>query len=104
MTNVLSLLQVPTSNGYTQSDNQDLQQLQSAYGQQFDVQFMRMQVQDHVKDVRDMTQHYQNTSNEMIRGLIANTLPILRQHLALAEAVDRYVNQGQQQGCTGAQR
>lgn len=104
LANVMGELRVPSANGLTQEDRSDRQKLRPLYGTRFDLTFMQAQVQDHAQDVQNFARELQTTRTFQVSALAATTLPVLQQHLALAEAVQRYVVQSEQQGMAGQQR
>jgi putative membrane protein len=75
-----------------------MQQLAPMSGHPFDMVYMRDNVTGHEQAIRGVEQELQQTHNPAIRGLIMGGLPILEQHLALAEAVDNAIG-----GSGGAQ-
>lgn len=86
---VAGKLQVPLPDGVTQSDQQAMQKLSGISGQQFDQAYMQENVTNHQKDVQQIEQHLQQAHNPEVRGLLMGALPIIQQHLALAQAVNQ---------------
>lgn len=56
-------------------------------GEAFEHQFMQAQIKDHSDDIEKFSEQLKETQNARIRQFAAETVPILKQHLALARAV-----------------
>lgn len=56
-------------------------------GEAFERQFMQAQIKDHSDDIEKFSQELEDTQNARIRQFATETVPILKQHLALARAV-----------------
>jgi putative membrane protein len=54
-------------------------------GAEFDRAYMRDMVQDHEKDVRKFRQEAQHGGDADLKGFAQNTLPVLEQHLKMAQ-------------------
>lgn len=65
----------------------EMRRLEHLRGHAFDREFARYMVDDHRKDVRDFRQEARQGGP--IGRLARNTLPDLRKHLGIAEALDR---------------
>jgi putative membrane protein len=63
--------------------------LQPLQGREFESEFMKVQIKDHSNDIEKFTQQQNSTQNERIRQFATETIPILQQHLALAQAVEK---------------
>jgi putative membrane protein len=98
---VLNALEVKTGNGGTKEDKEATQKLRSQQGSAFDQQFMADQIKDHQGDIRDFNQELQSAQNPQVRSLVDVTLPMLRQHLALAQAVQHSLGGTSQQTMAG---
>lgn len=94
---VLNRLHADVSNSVTHEDQQDMHKLEPLHGHEFDRQFMHAQIKDHRGDIQKFQQELQATHVTPVKAFAMTTLPILRQHLALAEAVDHSLGAGQQQ-------
>jgi putative membrane protein len=66
-----------------------IDKLSKLSGPQFDKAYMKDQVKDHEKDVREFQQEAQNGTNPAIKQFASQTLPILQQHLELAKSTDK---------------
>jgi putative membrane protein len=65
--------------------------LQNLSGQQFDFQYARDQIQDHLMAI-DLFQKETNSGGDMdIRNLAGTTLPMLKDHLRLARSLESQV-------------
>jgi len=70
------------------SDHQkQISQLQSINALQFDRAYMTAMIQDHQNDVAKFQSQSSAAHSAPVRSLIANTLPVLQQHLDLARQV-----------------
>ncbi|HET6797552.1 MAG TPA: DUF4142 domain-containing protein [Gemmatimonadales bacterium] len=78
----------PSLNSEAQSN---VSQLQNLSGDQFDKAYMSMMIQGHQKDVIDFQSQSQSANSSQVRQLASNSLPILRQHLTLAQQVGSQV-------------
>ncbi|HET8995147.1 MAG TPA: DUF4142 domain-containing protein [Acetobacteraceae bacterium] len=95
LASVLNRLHSNVSNGVTHEDRQDMQKLEPLHGHAFDRQFMQAQIKDHHGDIQKFHQELQSTHDGSVRAFAVTTLPMLRQHLALAEAVDHSLGGGE---------
>lgn len=95
---VMHELHVPIPTDLSEQDKQRLDKLQALHGAAFDTQFMSMQVADRRHDISEYAKTERSTGDENVRAMTQGTLPILHQHLALAEAVDHAIggHDGQQ--------
>jgi putative membrane protein len=66
--------------------------LQNLTGQAFDVQYMRMMLQDHQKAIELFTSASQSTDPE-VRAFASKTLPTLRMHFNHARHVNNVAHQ-----------
>ena len=74
-------------NGPGQKSAMTLSELGSLQGDQFDRRFLEEQIKDHREDLGKFSDEIHATQNADVRSYASETLPILQQHLALAEAV-----------------
>jgi putative membrane protein len=89
-------VQLPTQAGHT--DMQEMSKLKSLSGQQFDKTYARAMVRDHRKDVQEFEHVAQTAKNPEVRAYAEQTLPTLKEHLALAEQLPG--NSGSTAGAT----
>lgn len=75
--------QIPST--VTPEDRKQYDQLSKLSGQKFDDAYAQLMVQEHEKDVRQFRQEAVNGSDPSVKELAANTVPILQEHLRLAE-------------------
>jgi putative membrane protein len=66
-----------------------LGELQAAHGTKFDAKYMEHQTSDHRKVIAAFEHEAQRGGNADLRRYAADTLPTLRQHLALAQSTVR---------------
>ena len=72
-------------------DSSDLateQRLREMKGQAFDAAYMHDMVQDHQQDIADFQHEAQDGKDPALRGFAQKYLPILQQHLRMAEAAE----------------
>jgi putative membrane protein len=93
---VAQKLQVALPTHPSQDAQQAAEQLRKLSGSAFDQQFMTIQVQDHQTDIQKFQQELSATSDPDIQHLVASALPILEQHLRLAEATQSLIQNGSQ--------
>ncbi len=60
-------------------------------GPDFDRSYMRSMVDDHTKDVADFQREAQQGRDPAVRGWAAQTLPVLQEHLRLAQTIESRV-------------
>ena len=88
---VLDRVQVPDKP--SSAAEQQMDQLKSMSGAQFDSAYMNDMVQDHEKAIRRFESESSNAQNPAVVAVVSGALPILQQHLALAEAVDAWLSE-----------
>jgi putative membrane protein len=76
----------------TSDQNDKINSLQSLSGSQFDQAYMSMMIQAHQTDVAEFENQNRNADSPQVRDFAARSLPVLRQHLSLAQQVGRPVN------------
>ena len=67
----------------------DVDQLQKKQGAEFDRAYMDHMVKDHKKDVSDFKKEANSGKDPDIKAFAAKTLPTLESHLAQAKAIDK---------------
>ncbi len=76
------------------SKNQNLYNDLSQYsGSEFDRHYMDKMVEDHKEDIKTFEDAAKNADNQEIRDWAKKTLPVLKQHLELAQQAKNDVNQ-----------
>jgi putative membrane protein len=78
---------VPTT--LDKKEQAHLDKLSKLSGPQFDKAYMKDQVKDHEKDVREFQEEAQNGTNPDIKQFASQTLPILQQHLDQAKSINK---------------
>ncbi len=81
-------------NGIGQDGHKTISQLEPLHGHEFDRAFIQDQIKDHTNDVQRYDAEIRSTQDSAIRRYAAETLPILQQHLALAQAVQTSMQGG----------
>ena len=71
---------------------QEVNRLQNLSGPEFDRAYMELMIQNHDKDVTHFENQARDADSRLVRDLAAKSLPVLRQHLSLAQQVGRQVN------------
>jgi putative membrane protein len=80
-------------NAALNSQHQDqVNQLQNLSGQQFDQAYMSLMIQDHQADVAKFDEQSRSADSPQVRTLAGQSLPILQEHLTLAQQVGSQVN------------
>jgi putative membrane protein len=78
--------------GLDQKHTALLQQLQDARGRQFDQLYIRQQVQAHQEAVDLFSNYAQSGDNPQLKQLASQALPTLREHLQMAQQLERQVS------------
>jgi putative membrane protein len=76
-------VQLPTQPSH--ADMQEMSKLKSLSGQKFDKTYANAMLKDHRKDVQEYEHVAQTAKNPEVRAYAEQTLPTLKEHLALAE-------------------
>lgn len=63
-------------------------QLEKKQGAEFDKMFAKDAVKDHKKDISTFEQVAKNTKDNDVKAFAEKTLPVLKEHLSLAEAAN----------------
>jgi putative membrane protein len=66
---------------------QAMSRLETLRGTNFDREFMKSQIEDHSRDVARFMRQHATIQNDRIRQFAGEAIPVLQQHLALAQAV-----------------
>lgn len=80
--NNLNLPQQPSS-----TEEADLKKLQGLSGAQFDKQLASSEVQDHRQDIAMFEKEAKSGQNPDLKSFAQQTLPVLRKHLQMAQAL-----------------
>jgi putative membrane protein len=70
-----------------QAADQALATLKTKHGAEMDAAFVQHAVDDHQKDIQEAEQDRRDAHSAAVKQLLANTLPVLRRHLRLAQAL-----------------
>jgi putative membrane protein len=76
----------------TSDQNDKINSLQNLSGPQFDQSYMSLMIQGHQTDVAQFETQSRNADSPQVRDFAARSLPILQQHLTLAQQVGSQVN------------
>jgi len=82
-------LKLPTSP--TADMIKEMREVEKHKGTAFDVSYLRTEISDHVKDIRDTKKEISSGHSCLIRAQARRELPVLRTHLALGRAALRVV-------------
>jgi putative membrane protein len=75
-----------------EANNQKLvDQLKALSGSEFDKQYMAAMVRDHRADIEEFSREAEKGHDADVKNFASDTLPVLREHLKLAEAAARAV-------------
>ena len=72
-------------------EHAELKKLETLSGTDFDRQFVRMAVDDHVKDIKEFEKASQKADDTELRAFAQKTLPTLREHLQSARSLQSTV-------------
>jgi putative membrane protein len=78
--------------GLTAAQQQEVNRLQSLSGSAFDRAYITVMVQDHQTDVAKFEDESRNADSPRVRDLAMQSLPVLQQHLSLAQRVAQLIN------------
>jgi putative membrane protein len=92
-------VQLPSEPG--EQSKQEMATLQSMSGAKFDTAYMQHMVQGHQQAVQKFKSEKGQAQSQPVEAVVGATLPIIEQHLALAQAVLSEIN-NQASGTTGS--
>jgi putative membrane protein len=78
--------------GLSAQQQQEVNRLQSLSGSAFDREYITMMVQNHQTDVSKFEDESRDADSPRVRELATQSLPVLRQHLSLAQRVAGLIN------------
>jgi putative membrane protein len=78
---------IPTET--SSSEQREVDRLQKLSGADFDKAYMDHMLRDHKKDVKEFEKASESATDTDIKAFAANTLPILQDHLRMAEELDK---------------
>jgi len=70
-------------------------------GAEFDLRFAALMTEGHGSLVQQIETAQKDVSNSQVKALLAETLPVLRDHLGMAEGLSGQIGAGNQKGQTG---
>jgi putative membrane protein len=80
-------LNVDLPDGVGQEGQKTMAKLGPLKGANFDSEFMQAQIKDHSDDLKKFAATQSSTTNDHVRQFISQTIPLLQQHLELAQSV-----------------
>lgn len=80
-----SKLSITAPGDVAPDQKQQADRLQNLSGDQFDKAYAKLMVQEHRKDVSEFKRAQQSAKNSDIKQYVDQTLPVLQQHLQMAE-------------------
>ncbi len=89
---------IPTAT--SSSEQRELDRLQKLSGADFDKAYMDHMLKDHKKDVREFQRTAQSGQDTDLKAFAANTLPVLQDHLKMAQDLDATVRNEKSQSKT----
>ncbi len=85
------LKQIAQQQGFTlpqsldQEDQQDMQEMKKLSGAQFDKQFTKEEVEDHMKMIQALQKEAQNGQDSALRSFAQSGIPVMQKHLQMAQ-------------------
>jgi putative membrane protein len=81
----VSLPTTPMANDHQQT----MDKLNKLSGAEFDKQYIKMMIRDHKKDIKEFESEANNGMDTSLKNFASSTLPTLRNHLQMAEQIDK---------------
>ena len=81
----VSLPTTPMANNHQQS----MDKLNKLTGAEFDKQYIKLMIKDHKKDIKEFESEANNGMDSSLKNFASSTLPTLRNHLQMAEQIDK---------------
>jgi putative membrane protein len=94
-------LGVSLPTGVSQQAQQTMSELKKEQGASFDRTYMQAQVKDHKQVIDEFKKEASSAGNSEVGQFAKLTIPLLEQHLALAETIDNTLGQKQAQASQG---
>jgi len=66
--------------------------LEKLKGNEFDKAYIRLMVEDHKDDIKEFQEVADGAKDAEVKAFAAKTLPVLKEHLELAQKLDDLVN------------
>lgn len=83
------------------SDRREIEKLAKKTGGDFDKEFVKNAVKDHKKDIKEFEKAAKDLKDPDLKAFAGKTLPVLRDHLALAEQLEKSRNNAAAMGASG---
>jgi putative membrane protein len=80
----------------------DIDKMSRLQGPEFDREYMKHMVSDHKKDVSEFEKASKSAKDADVKGFASKTLPVLREHLKLAQDTEKAVKSSGSSGSSGA--
>jgi putative membrane protein len=84
------------SEEYLEEHQEHVRTMGARTGIDFDRNYMRLMVKDHMEDIRAFEDAAQNHPDEQVRNWAERTLPVLRQHFDLARQINKMMGEAEQ--------
>jgi len=92
LSSIVSANGIALNPALTPAQNDNIARLQNFSGPQFDQAYMSLMIQGHQTDVAQFDTQSRNADSPQVRDFAARSLPVLQQHLTLAQQVGSQVN------------
>jgi len=99
---VASQVGVTLPTGLDAKDEATKDKLSKLSGTQFDKAYMKDMVNDHKVDVAEFQKEAQNGKDPAVKNFAQQTLPVLQEHLQMAQQDETAISQGKSSGATTA--
>lgn len=86
---VASQSNIPAPTALDKKHQQQIDKLSKLSGPAFDKAYVKEELKDHKNDVRDFQAEAQGGSDANVKTFASNTLPVLQQHLQLAQNLNK---------------
>ena len=90
---IANQFQIQAPREMTKEHQQLWQKLSNLRGADFDLEFIRLQIEDHQNDIAKF-EKAQNSANPQVKAFATKTLPTLREHLKMAQDIKAKLGQG----------
>jgi len=98
---VAQTLNVELPTAADKKDQTQLEKLQGLSGGSFDRAYAPDMVKDHKKDIAEFEREAKNVRNPALKAWVQETLPVLKEHLQLAEALPAQRSRAAEAGTSG---
>jgi putative membrane protein len=90
---IANQFQIQAPREMTREHLQMWQKMSNLRGADFDLEFIRLQIEDHQNDIAKF-EKAQNSANPQVKAFATKTLPTLREHLKMAQDIKAKLGQG----------